>query len=312
MIRLRVATAAKREESLMSLTIRRLHPRFVAEVTGVDLTALDERTFGAIRDAFEEHSVLVFRGQTLTDEAQIAFSRRFGPLEETTRSIAQSTRVAPQIADLSNVDAAGHTLADDDRRMLYHEGNQLWHSDSSFKRVPATASLLSAREIPPEGGETEFASLRAAWDSLPVSVQERLDGLVAIHSFAYSRGLVAPGLLLPEQEAALPPVPQALVRTNPVNGRKALFLGAHASHIVGMPVDEGRTLLRQLVELATRPENVYQHRWRVGDCVMWDNRAVLHRGRPWDTRRYRRVMHRTTIAGVGPTVAESVRLAAAS
>jgi alpha-ketoglutarate-dependent 2,4-dichlorophenoxyacetate dioxygenase len=293
----------------MSLAVRRLHPRFVAEIVGVDLGApLDALTFDTIRDALEEHSVLVFRGQCLTDDTQIAFTRRFGPLEETTRSIARNARVAPQIADLSNVDPDGATMAEDDRRMLYHRANQLWHSDSSFKRVPAMASLLSAREVPPEGGETEYASLRAAWDSLPASVQQRLDGLVAVHSFAHSRGLVAPGLLLPEQEAALPPVRQALVRTNPANGRKALFLGSHASHVVGMPLDEGRALLRDLLALATRPENVYTHRWRVGDCVMWDNRAVLHRGRPWDTTRYRRVMHRTTVAGVGPTVAEAIPL----
>ncbi|HEX9820710.1 MAG TPA: TauD/TfdA family dioxygenase [Methylomirabilota bacterium] len=289
----------------MTLSIRRLHARFVAEVSGVELRArLDDATFAAIRDAFEEHSVLVFHDQRWSDEEQIAFTRRFGPLEETTTSIARNTQVAPQIADLSNVDPEGRMMSAEDRRMLYHKGNQLWHSDSSFKRVPAMASLLSAREVPPEGGETEYASLRAAWAALPRSMQERLDGLVAVHSFAYSRSLIAPGLLLPEQEAALPPVKQALVRANPVNGRKAVYLGSHASHILGMPVEEGRALLRELLEGATRPANVYQHRWRAGDAVMWDNRAVLHRGRPWDTTRYRRVMHRTTIAGDGPTVPE--------
>jgi alpha-ketoglutarate-dependent 2,4-dichlorophenoxyacetate dioxygenase len=287
----------------MTLSIRRLHPRFVAEVSGVDLARpLDEPTFAAIRAALEEHSVLVFHDQAWSDEAQIAFTRRFGPLEETTTSIAQNTRVAPQIADLSNVDAEGRMMSAEDRRMLYHKGNQLWHSDSSFKRVPAMASLLSAREVPPEGGETEYASLRVAWDALPVATQQRLDGLVAVHSFAYSRSLIAPGLLLPEQEAALPPVRQALVRANPVNGRKALYLGSHASYIVGLPVEEGRAVLGELLEAATRADNVYQHRWRAGDAVMWDNRAVLHRGRPWDTERYRRVMHRTTVAGEGPTV----------
>jgi alpha-ketoglutarate-dependent 2,4-dichlorophenoxyacetate dioxygenase len=296
----------------MTLSIRRLHPRFVAEITGVDLRTVDDATLGAIRAALDEHSVLVFHDQRWTDEEQIAFSRRFGPLEETTTSIAQNRRVAPQIADLSNVDPEGRTMSAEDRRMLYHKGNQLWHSDSSFKRVPAMASLLSAREVPPEGGETEYASLRAAWDDLPAATQGRLEGLVAIHSFAYSRGLIAPGLLLPEQEAALPPVRQALVRVNPVNGRKALYLGSHASHIEGMPVEEGRALLAELLERTTRPDNVYQHRWRVGDAVMWDNRAVLHRGRPWDTARYRRVMHRTTIAGDGPTVPDAPVLEAAA
>ena len=289
----------------MGLSVRRLHPRFAAEITGVYLRDLDDPTFAQLRDAFDEHSVLVFHDQHLTDDEQIAFTRRFGPLEETTRSIAQNARVAPQIADLSNVDPEGNTFAADDRRMLYHKGNQLWHSDSSFKPVPAMASLLSAREVPPDGGETEYASLRAAWDALPRTLQAQLADRVAVHSFAYSRGLIAPGLLLPEQEAALPPVRHRLVRANPANGRQALYLGSHASFIVGMPVDDGRALLRELLAHATRPEFVFQHRWRVGDCVMWDNRAVLHRGRPWDPR-HRRVMHRTTVAGDGPTVPEPV------
>jgi alpha-ketoglutarate-dependent 2,4-dichlorophenoxyacetate dioxygenase len=272
----------------------------------VDLTRpLDDATFNRIFDAFNEHSVLVFHGQALTDEQQIAFSRRFGPLEQTTRSIARNDRVVREIADLSNVDPEGRMIPADDRRMLYHSGNQLWHSDSSFKRVPALASLLSAREVPPEGGETEFASLRAAWAALPAATRSRLEGLVAIHHFAYSRGLIAPGLLTPEQEAELPPVRHRLVRVNPLNGRRALYLGSHASHIVGMPVEDGRTLLRDLLALATQPEFVHRHAWRVGDLVMWDNRAVLHRGRPWDTRRYRRVMHRTTVAGDGPTLPDA-------
>lgn len=289
----------------MGLSVRRLHPQFAAEVTGVYLRDLDDPTFAQLREAFEEHSVLVFHDQHLTDDEQIAFTRRFGPLEATTRSIAQNAQVAPQIADLSNVDPDGNTFAADDRRMLYHKGNQLWHSDSSFKPVPAMASLLSAREVPPEGGETEYASLRAAWNALPQTLQAQLEPLIAVHSFAYSRGLIAPGLLLAEQEAALPPVRQRLVRDNPVTGRKALYLGSHASFIVGLPVHEGRQRLGELLEHATQPQFVLQHRWRVGDCVMWDNRAVLHRGRPWDTR-YRRVMHRTTVAGDGPTVPEPV------
>jgi alpha-ketoglutarate-dependent 2,4-dichlorophenoxyacetate dioxygenase len=290
----------------MGITVRRLHPHFAAEIVGASLRDIDEPTFAAVRAAFEEHSVLVFHDQHLTDDEQIDFTRRFGPLEETVRSIAQNTRVAPQIADLSNVDAEGNTMSADDRRMLYHKGNQLWHSDSSFKPVPAMASLLSAREVPPEGGETQYASLRAAWEALPLTLQQRLADMVAVHSFAYSRGLVAPGLLLPEQEAALPPVKQRLVRENPATGRRALYLGSHASYIVGMPVEEGRALLRELLEHATRPQFVYQHRWRIGDCVMWDNRAVLHRGREWDTKRHRRVMHRTTVAGEGPTVPDPV------
>jgi alpha-ketoglutarate-dependent 2,4-dichlorophenoxyacetate dioxygenase len=297
----------------MKLEIRRRHPLFVAEIGGVDLSRpLDEAAFSGILDAFNEHSVLVFPGQPLSDEQQVAFSLRFGPLEQTTQSIARNERLAREISDLSNVDARGRLIPSDDRRMLYHAGNQLWHSDSSFKRVPALASLLSAREVPPQGGETEFASLRAAWVALPEPTRRRLEELIAVHHFAYSRGLIAPGLLTPEQEAELPPVRQRLVRTNPVNGRPALYLGSHASHIVGRPVDEGRALLRELLAFATQPEFVYRHAWRVGDLVMWDNRAVLHRGRPWDTGRHRRVMHRTTVAGDGPTVPDEEAAGAAA
>ena len=280
---------------------RPIHPLFGAEVSGVDLRGLDAAAFAQIRAVFEERSVLVFHDQHLSDDEQIAFSVRFGPLEETTRGLAYNAKVRAEIADLSNVDPDGNVIAMDDRRMVYHSGNQLWHTDSSFKRVPALASLLSAREVPPVGGETEYASMRAAYALLPEAMKARLEGLVAVHSFAYSRGLVAPGLLTPEQEATLPPVPQALVRVNPVHGRKNYFVASHASHIRDMPLDEGRSLIKELLALATRPERVYRHVWRVGDLVMWDNRCMLHRGRPWDGSKHRRVMHRTTVAGDGPT-----------
>jgi alpha-ketoglutarate-dependent 2,4-dichlorophenoxyacetate dioxygenase len=180
----------------------------------------------------------------------------------------------------------------------------MWHTDSSFKRVPAHASLLSAREVPPRGGETEFASTRVAWEALPVAMQRTLEGKVAIHSFAYSRGLIGDGLLPPEHAAQVPPVPQRLVRVNPLHGRKAYFVGSHACEIVGMDTGEARALLRDLLQRATRPELVYTHRWQPGDLVMWDNRCVLHRGRPWDESAYRRVMHRTTVAGQEPIVPE--------
>ena len=285
----------------MAIETRPLHPLFGAEVLGVDVKAVGGGAFAEIRAAFEEHSVLLFRGQRLSDEEQIAFSRRFGPLEATIRSIAQQPRDRPEISNLANVDAEGRLIPAGDRRNLFNAGNQMWHSDSSFKRVPAMASLLSAREVPPEGGETEFASTRAAYARLPEPERLALDGRVAIHSFAYSRGLIGDGLLPPEHAAQVPPVPQALVRANPVNGRKAYYVGSHACEIVGMPTAAARALLRDLLERATRPEMVYTHRWRVGDLVMWDNRCALHRGRRWDESRHRRVMHRTTVAGDGPT-----------
>ncbi len=285
-----------------ALSIRPIHPHFGAEIRGIDLREpLDGETFARIRAAFEEHSVLVFHDQPLGDAEQMAFSIRFGPLERTIDSIAHNRTVAPEVADLSNVDPDGALIPQADRRMVYHTANQMWHTDSSFKRVPALASLLSGREVPPEGGETEYASLRWAWDQLTPERQRMLEGTVAVHSFVYSRGLVAPELLTPEHERQVPPVRQAMVRTNPVNGRRAVFVASHAERIEGMDVAEGQALIRGLIDLATRPENVYRHVWRRGDLVTWDNRATLHRGRPWDGSKYRRVMHRTTVAGDGPT-----------
>jgi len=283
---------------------RPLHATFGAEVTGVDLRRLDDATFGPIAEAFEEHSVLLFRGQSLDDAAQIAFSQRFGPLEVTIRTIASQARTLPEISNIANVDAEDRLIPAGDKRNLFNAGNQMWHTDSSFKRVPALASLLSAREVPPVGGETEYASTRVAYARLPEATRRFLEDRVAIHSFVFSRGLVSDGLMPPDHAAQVPPVPQALVRTNPRNGKKAFFVGSHACEIVGLPTDDARLLLRQLLDLATEPAYVYTHTWRPGDLVMWDNRCVLHRGRPWDESAYRRVMHRTTVAGEGPTAAD--------
>ena len=289
----------------MSPTTRALHPRFGVELVGVDVNRVDDATFAEVVAAFEEHSVLLFRGQSLTDEAQIAFSRRFGPLEVTIRSIASRAETPPHIANLSNVDGENRLIPTGDKRNRFNAGNQMWHTDSSFKKVPAHASLLSAREVPAEGGETQFASMRVAYGRLPADMRAFLEDRIAVHSFVYSRGLIDDGLLPPDHAAQVPPVRQALVRTNPVNGRKAFYVGSHACEIEGMPTAEARALLRELREAATRPELVYTHRWRVGDLVMWDNRCMLHRGRPWDESRYRRVMHRTTVAGVGPTAPDA-------
>jgi alpha-ketoglutarate-dependent 2,4-dichlorophenoxyacetate dioxygenase len=199
------------------------------------------------------------------------------------------------------VDAEDRIIPAGDKRNLFNAGNQMWHTDSSFKRVPALASLLSGREVPPEGGETQYASMRVAYERLPADLQRSLENKVAIHSFEYSRGLVGDELLTPEHAAQVPPVPQALVRANPAHGRKAYYVASHACEIVGMPSSEARALIRDLLDRATRPELVYTHRWQPGDLVMWDNRCTLHRGRPWDENKYRRVMHRTTVAGDGPT-----------
>lgn len=286
------------------MVITPLLPHLGVRVDGVDLTRpVDAATFTTIFDAFQEHSVVVFPEQRLTDEQQMEFSRRFGPLETTIKAIARENRVHPTLVDLSNLDPDGNGLMDwSDRRMVYQSGNQLWHSDSSFKPVPAMASLLSGPEVPPVGGETEFASMRHAYATLPQDVRQRLDGRVVVHSILYSRSTIAKGLFDPEHEQGLPPVRQALVRVNPINGKPSIFVGSHAWYVEGMAYEESRRLLADLLAHATRPELVYRHTWRQWDLVMWDNRCVLHRGRPWDTAQQRRVMRRTTIAGEGPTV----------
>jgi alpha-ketoglutarate-dependent 2,4-dichlorophenoxyacetate dioxygenase len=181
--------------------------------------------------------------------------------------------------------------------MIYQLANMLWHSDSSFKEVPSLCSLLSARIIPPEGGATEFASTRCAYPSLPDALKRQVETAVAVHDFSWSRDQIRPGFFTEKERAEYPPVRHPLVRTNPVNGRKALFLGAHASHIVGMPVEEGRALLKELLEHVTQPEFRYRHAWQEGDLVIWDNRCVLHRATPFDTTRHKRFMQRTTVSG---------------
>jgi alpha-ketoglutarate-dependent 2,4-dichlorophenoxyacetate dioxygenase len=288
-----------------ALSIVPLHPCLGARIDGLDLTQpLSDSTFRRIAEAFDEFSVLVFHDQRLTDAQQKAFSERWGPLEDTIVSPGQEARYDPKLVDLSNTDPDHGGLMDwRDRRMLYQSGNQLWHTDSSFKPVPAMASLLSGREVPPEGGETEFVSMRHAYATLPEAVRQRLAGRVVVHSILYSRSTIAPGLIDPEDERGLPPVRQALVRANPANGRKSLYIGSHAWYIEGLPYDESRRLLDELLAHTTRPECVFQHRWRPWDLVMWDNRCVLHRGRTWDSTRYRRVMRRTTVAGEGSTAA---------
>jgi len=291
-------------DTATGVTITPIHPCLGARVTGVDLAApLDEASFRRIFDAFQEHSVLVFHDQRLRDEPQMAFSRRFGPLEETIKATGQENRLHPNLVDLSNTDPDHDDRLMDwtDRRMLYQSGNQLWHTDSSFKPVPAMASLLSGREVPPVGGETEFVSMRHAYATLPEETRRRLEGRTAVHSILYSRSTIAKGLFDPQHEKGLPPVRQALVRANPATGRRSIYIGSHAWYVEGMPYDESRRLLDELLAHTTRPECVYQHRWRQWDLVMWDNRCVLHRGRPWDAAVHRRVMRRTTVAGESPT-----------
>ena len=285
----------------MAISVRRLTPVFGAEITGVDLMqTLSDLDFSVIEEAFESHSVLVFPEQNLDDDAQIAFSRRFGALEKTHAHVANNHTNKP-VSVISNLDPDGKLMAADDPRVQFRIGQRNWHSDSSFKRVPAKASLLHARILPPDGGATEFASLRAAYNALPEDGKRRLDGLVAIHHYATSRRGMNITISTEAEDKRFPPVPQAMIRKNPANGRKALFVGSHASHIEGMPEDEGRALLAELLEFATKRDFVYRHQWHAGDLVMYDNRAVLHRATPYAITEHPRVLHRTTVAGDGPT-----------
>jgi alpha-ketoglutarate-dependent 2,4-dichlorophenoxyacetate dioxygenase len=290
----------------MAITFTPLTESLGAAVHGVDIAAgVSDADMAEIVRLFNDYSVLVFHHQDIDDAQQIGFSRRFsdigkfGGLEKT---VVSNAGAGSEIADISNVDpTTNEIIPPGDRRMIFNSGNEMWHTDSSFKRVPATASLLSGREAPPEGGTTEFASMRAAYADLPEETKCRIDSYIAIHDFAYSRGLIDPALIGDDQKRETPPVPQAVVRTNPANRRKNFFAGAHASYIRSLPVEAGRALLQELTAFATQPKYVYCHRWLPKDLVMWDNRCCLHRGRPWDKARYRRVMHRTTVAGVGPT-----------
>src|SRR5215470_9772114 len=280
----------------MPITTTRLTPHFAAQIDGADITRpMDDATWHDIRAAFEEHSVLLFRGQLLTDEQQIAFSQRFGRLE-VTRSMnpAAGTPFARQ----SNLDIkTGEIIPAEDRRMIYQLANMLWHSDSSFKAVPSLCSLLSARIVPPEGGATEFASTRAAYPSVPDALKRRVEHAIAVHDFSWSRDQVRPGFFTAEERAVYPPVRHPLVRVNPVNGRRCLFLGAHASYIEGLSIDDGRALLVELLAHVTQPRFRYRHEWTEGDLVIWDNRCVLHRATPYDSVRHQRLLQRTTVSG---------------
>jgi alpha-ketoglutarate-dependent 2,4-dichlorophenoxyacetate dioxygenase len=290
----------------MNIRVTRLTPLFAARVEGVDITRpIEDAEWTVIRAAFDEHSVLVFHDAPLDDAAQIAFSQRFGPLE-ITKSInpAAGTPFARQ----SNLDIkTGEVIPPDDRRMIYQLANMLWHSDSSFKAVPSLCSLLSARIVPPEGGATEFASTRAAYASLPDGLRRRVERAFAVHDFGWSRDQIRPGFFTAEERAVYPPVRHPLVRANPVNGRKSLFLGAHASHIDGLPLDEGRRLLGEILEHVTRSEFRYRHQWRAHDLVIWDNRCVLHRATPYDSVRYQRLLQRTTVSGDAAEPAATTR-----
>ncbi len=295
----------------MTLTIRPLHPTIGGEVSGVDLRQpLSDDDIAVIDAGMDRFAVLVFPGQDLTDEQQVAFSRNFGDLElpgaVSNVTKPEDRRLPPELADVSNLTKGDKLLGRDDRTRMFNLGNRLWHSDSSFRAVPSKYSILSARLIPGKGGNTEFADMRAAYDALDDEMKAEISDLVCEHSLIYSRGLLGFDELSEEERANFKPVRQSLVRTHPVTGRKSLYLSSHAGTIVGWPVPEARSLLRDLIEDATKPEFVYVHKWRLHDLVMWDNRQTMHRVRRFADTTEKRDMRRTTIAGDTPTVAQQV------
>ncbi len=271
-----------------------LGPGFGVEVRGVSLidVASSDAAYAAVRAAFEEHSVLLFRDQAITDDVQSAYSRAFGPLELTKVS---AIGTGTFYVRLTNIGPDGATVPPTHRQALTARANQLWHTDSSFKQTPALASVLSARVLPGEGGETQFASTRLAWDRLPAAMQEKLRDAVVTHSWANSRNQIDPGMVTADEHKTLPPVRWRMSWRNPVNGRRALYIASHAYAIEGMGDNEAKALLARLIEDATQPQYTWLHRWRAGDVIMWDNRASMHRGRPWPGSQTR-TMVRTTIA----------------
>jgi len=298
----------------MSIAFTPLQPVFAAECTGADISRpLTAEQAQAIDAGMDRYAVLVFRRDTpLTTEQQIAFTRNFGDLEAPYRQIqaAEGVRLAnAALSDISNLAPDGSILARDDRKRLFGLGNQLWHSDSSYKVIPSRYSLLSAHVIPPEGGDTQFADMRIAYDMLDAKTKARIDDLICEHSRIFSKGAL--GFAFTEQEMRdFAPVRQRLVRTHPKTGRKSLFLSSHAGRIVGWPVPEAQMLLRELTEHATQREFVYTHKWRVGDLVVWDNRATMHRARPYDDAAYPRDLRRTTLTDGVPTVEQALPAAA--
>jgi alpha-ketoglutarate-dependent 2,4-dichlorophenoxyacetate dioxygenase len=281
----------------MALTFRKLHPHFVGESSPVELRkAHDEETLAQIRAGMDLFAVLVFHDQSFSDAEQIAFGERLdGRLHQGTgsRAFTKSRLGDEALSDISNLDASGEIMKADDRRRHYTLGNRLWHTDASFVDPPGRYSMLHARVVPPVAADTEFADMRAAYDALPADMKAQLEGLRAHHSVAYSRHVLGFEFSAEEQEKLKGAI-HPLVRTIPRSLRRSLYLASHQSRIIDWPIPEGRLLLRDLMEHATQPEFVYRHAWRVGDLVIWDNRATMHRARPFDDAKYRRELRRVT------------------
>jgi alpha-ketoglutarate-dependent 2,4-dichlorophenoxyacetate dioxygenase len=288
------------------MDISPLHPLFMGEVTGLDLRdPLDDALFAELTAALDTYGVLVFRDQSLDDDAQMRFSALFGPLETTRRAhrLDHKLRLDIHVSDISNLDETGALLSDNDNRLMSSLANRLWHTDSSFKRAPARYSILSGHILPSRGGETEFADMRAAYDDLSEERKNEIEDYVCEHSIFTSRAQIGFTDFTAEEHAGLPPVPQVLVRTHPGSMRKCLYLASHADSIHGLSRPDAKMILLDLMEHATQRKYVFAHHWRPGDVVMWDNRCTMHRGR-WHDPAEVRDMRRTTISDEISTVAE--------
>lgn len=284
------------------MIIEPLHDDFGARLLEVDLARdLTPETVAAIAAAINEYSLLVFPGQSMTDEVQLAFTRSLGEPEPNHVILGETGKVE-YFGSIGNVVDETTRRGNDDPRVRFQRGNNLWHSDSSFRLIPARFSINHAYEVPDEGGETEFVSARAAYYRLPEALQQAIEPLHVLHDYVFSRSKVAP--VDPNHAASLPPIEQKLVRINPDNGHRAYYVGSHARSIIGWPGIESRRLIDDLVDRATRPAYIYAHRWAVGDTLMWDNRCVLHRGAGYDADKYRRLLRQTRVAGACPTLEE--------
>ena len=290
----------------MPMSIRPLGPNgFVGDVSGLDLTKpLPAAVVAAIHKGMDDYGVLIFHGQNFTDEQQLAYTQSLGPLEVAIgfnlRKPGDQRLASPHFADVSNLDKDGKVFSRDDRRWQFAIGNRLWHSDSSFKVIPAKYSLLHARALPSKGGNTEFADMRAAWVSFDQETKDTCEPLVCEHSQMFSRQKLGFFDISPEEMPRFKPVRQRLVRSHPSTGRKSIYLSSHAGRILGWPDPEARAFLLDLTEAATQREFTYSHTWAVGDLVMWDNQRTMHRARPFPVNEPRDV-RRTTLMGSAPT-----------
>lgn len=282
------------------LTVEPLHPDFGARIRDADVMACADQ-LGALMD---EYSFVCFPGQNCSDELQLAVTRMLGEPEPNHVILGREGRIA-YFGTIGNVTESGEQLGNDHKQMIFLSGNNMWHSDSSFREIPSRFSLMSTYEVPQEGGLTRFVSTRAAYDRLPQALKMRIEPLRAIHDYVFSRSKVGEDAVTPSHAASLPPVEQKLVRRNPANGRPNYYIGSHAREILGFDPVEGRALLDDLLERATGEEHVYVHHWQPGDLVIWDNRCLLHRGTGFDADRYRRLMRQTRVAGECSTLEEA-------